>query len=95
MQRIGAIFLFYKPLFMWSFLINLFLIIITPHIFITILTKLLLLLLILNFLDKNSSKPKLLVYEHLNISSLKLFTVVFILDTIMTVTSLNIIKEFI
>ena len=92
MQRLGAILVFYKSVLIWSFMINILIILITPYIYITILTKLFLLVLILFLLNK--AKTKLLICENLGISQIKLFAILFILDTIMTTSSLSIIKTF-
>lgn len=95
MNRLGAILVFYKSLLIWSFLINILLIMVTPYIYITILTKLFLLILILYFLNNTMTKPKLQVCKNLNISQIKLFAIVFIIDTLMTTSTLNVIKTFI
>jgi len=92
MQRLGAILVFYKSVLIWSFIINILIIMVTPYIYITILTKLFLLVLILFLLNK--AKTKLLICENLGISQIKLFAILFILDTIMTTSSLSIIKAF-
>ena len=95
MNRLGAILIFYKSLFIWSFLINVLLIIVTPYIFITILTKLFLVILILLFMNETKTKYSLLIFEKGNISQMKLFGIVFVLDTLMTTSTLSTIKVFI
>lgn len=94
MNRLGAILVFYKSLFMWSFLINILLIMVTPYIFITILTKLFLVVLILLFMYETNTKYSLLTFEKLNISQMKLFGIIFVLDTLMTTSTLSAIKVF-
>ena len=95
MNRLGAILIFYKSLFIWSFLINVLLIIVTPYIFITILTKLFLVILILLFMNETNTKYSLLTFEKGNISQMKLFGIIFVLDTLMTTSTLSTIKVFI
>ena len=95
MNRLGAILIFYKSVFIWSFLINVLLIMVTPYIFITILTKLFLVILILLFMNETKTKYSLLTFEKGNISQMKLFGIVFVLDTLMTTSTLSAIKVFI
>ena len=94
MNRFTAILIFYKSLFTWSFLINILLIMVTPYIFITILTKLFLVVLILLFMNETNTKYSLLTFEKLNISQMKLFGIIFVLDTLMTTSTLSAIKVF-
>jgi hypothetical protein len=94
MHRLRAILVFYKSLLIWSFMINVLFIMVTPYIYITILTKLFLLILVLYFLNKTKDKPKLMICKKLNMSQNKIFAVIFILDTIMTTSSLSVIKVF-
>ena len=95
MNRLGAILIFYKSLFIWSFMINILLIMVTPYIFITIITKLFLFILILLFMNETNTKHSLLTYKKLNISQMKLFGIIFVLDTLMTTSTLSTIKVFI
>jgi len=95
MNRFGAILVFYKSLIMWSFLINILFIMVTPDILITILTKLFFLILILHFLNETKIKSKLLICNNLDLSQIKLFSIIFILDSFMTVFSLMLLKVFI
>lgn len=95
MNRLRTILKFYKPMVLWSFLINILLIMVTPYIFITILTKLFLVILILLFLNETNTKYSLLTYEKLNISQMKLFGIMFVLDILMTTSTLSTIKVFI
>lgn len=94
MHRLGAILVFYKSLLIWSFMINVLFIMVTPYIYITILTKLFLFILVLYFLNKTKAKPKLKICKKLNMSQNKIFVVIFILDTIMTTSTLSVIKVF-
>ena len=95
MHRLGAILLYYKPLFMWSLLINILLISISPHIFIIVLTKLFLMILILCFLNETKTKPGLLVCKNLNISQFRLYAILFAIDTLVTISFLKVLMVFI
>jgi len=94
MHRLGAILLYYKPLFMWSLLINILLISISPHIFIIILTKLFLMVLVLYFINETKTKPELLVCKNLNISQFRLFATLFAIDTLVTISFLKVLMVF-
>jgi len=95
MQRFEAIFVFYKPFFVWSFLINILLIIVTQNISIVILTKLFLLILIQCFLIETKTKSKFLMGDNLDISHMKLLALAFLLDTLVTISFFKILKVFI
>ena len=95
MQRIEVIFSHYKPLFLWSFLMNIFLIIITQNIAIILLTKLFFLVLLLQFMNETKTASKFLVFKNLDASQLKLFAMVFLLDTLITISFLTILGVFI
>lgn len=95
MQRLGAILVFYKSLFMWSFLINILLIMITPYIFIANLTKLFIFTLIVCFLDETKIRSKLLFCKSLDKLQIKLFGIIYLLDITITTVTLYTLKVFI
>ncbi len=95
MQRIGAIFLFYKPYVLWSFGINIILLIINPSIAAAIVTKLLLIAVLWYVLTETHARRKLIFYKNLGISSLKLFSTIFLIDIFITLVFMILIKEFI
>lgn len=95
MQRYEAILVFYKPLFVWSFIINILLIAVSHNIFIIILTKLFLLILVLYFIDQNKGKSNLIGFKKLEISQFKFYSLLFLFDTLLTITFLKIISVFI
>ena len=95
MQKLSSILIFYKPFFYWSFAINILLTIFNPKVITAIATKLMLVVL-LRYILKQANGGKILnYYKEIGISSFILFTSLFIMDIIITITYLFIIKEFI
>ena len=95
MQRIGAILLFYKPFYLWSFAINIAITVVNPHIFPAIITKLFLTIFLWYFINETSNKRKLIFYKNLGISSFKLFFSLYVIDVLITLAFLLLIQEFI
>jgi len=94
-QHFGAILLFYRPYVIWSFIINIVITILSPQIFPAILTKLFLTILLWFLVNETHAKRKLNFYRNLGISSLRLFTSIFILDVLIMIAYLSFIKVFI
>ncbi len=95
MQRFVTIIYIYKPLFLWSFLINILLVTVTQNIYVAVLTKLFLFILILFFLNETKTKSRFFVSENLDIIQMKLFAMVFVLDTLITTLFFKILNVFI
>ena len=95
MQRFVTIIYIYKPLFLWSFLINILLVTATQNIYVAVLTKLFLFILILFFLNETKTKSRFFVSENLDIIQMKLFAMVFVLDTLITTLFFKILNVFI
>lgn len=95
MERLGTVLLFYKPLLMWSLLLNIVLTMVSPSIFITILTKLFLFVLILYFIKKTKRNSELLLCDKSEISKLKFYTMLFTVDTLITISFLSVLSVFI
>jgi hypothetical protein len=95
MQQFLYILTFYKPFILWSFLINIAILIVNSTILSVIITKLLLIIFLWFFITETSAKRKLTIYNSLGISTLKLFSALFLIDFIFTISFLSIIKEFI
>lgn len=95
MERFEAILLFYKPYFIWSFGINILLSSLNYDLFPLIVIKLLLVLFLWYAISETASKQRLVFYNNLGISSLKLFSSVFLIDTFITIAFYVLIKEFI
>ena len=95
MQRFLTILAFYKPFVLWSFIINIAITIVNPFIIPAIITKLLLTVFVWYFVNETHARRKLIFYNNLGISSIKLFTVLFLIDIFITIGFIEIIKEFI
>ena len=94
MERILTILSFYKSLFIWSFLVNIIFTIINAPIISALIVKLFLVILVRNFFIE--SKPmELLFYKSFRFTSFKLTSIIFIIDSIITVIFLTLMKEFI
>lgn len=95
MQRFLTILAFYKPFVIWSFVINIAITIVNPFIIPAIITKLLLTIFVWYFVNETHARRKLIFYNNLGISSIKLFSVLFLIDIFITIGFIEIIKEFI
>jgi len=95
MQQLLSILTFYRSFVVWSFLVNIAITIINPHIIPAILTKLLLTIFVWYLLNETNAKRKLIFYKNLGISTLKLLSVLFFIDCIITISFLLVIKEFV
>lgn len=95
MQRFGAILLFYRPYFLWSIGINIALLIVSPSIPPILISKLFLTAFLWYVTNETRAKRKLIFYNNLGISSLKLFSTIFLIDIFITLGFLLLIKEFI
>jgi len=95
MQRFGAILLFYKPFYLWSFAINIAITVVNPHIFPAIITKLFLIIFLWYFLNETHNKRKLIFYKNLGLSMFHLFLALFIIDALITIMFILLIQEFI
>ena len=95
MQQLLSILVFYRSFVIWSFLVNIAITIVNPFIIPAILTKLLLTIFVWYLVNETNAKRKLVFYKNLGISALKLFSVVFLVDIIITVSFLIVIKEFV
>ncbi|WP_417867299.1 hypothetical protein [Xanthomarina gelatinilytica] len=95
MQRFGATWLFYKPYFIWSFAINIVITVVNPQLVPAILTKLFLTILLWYLINETHAKRKLIIYNNLGISTLKLFCAIFIIDVLIMIAYLYFIKAFI
>lgn len=95
MQQFLSILVFYRSFMVWSFLVNIAITIINPFIIPAILTKLLLTIFVWYLVNETNAKRKLIFYKNLGISTFKLFSVLFLVDCIITVSFLVVIKEFV
>jgi len=95
LQRFEAILLFYKPYAVWSFAVNILNVIFGPNLATAIFSKLILTLFLYYVINETNGQQKLIFYKNLGISSLRLFSSLFIIDIIITITFIVIMQEFI
>ncbi|MBO3116262.1 hypothetical protein J4050_05855 [Winogradskyella sp. DF17] len=94
MQRFLAILAFYKSFVAWSFLINAIVAFFNPHLLPAITTKLFLTIFIWYYVNETNQRRKLTFYKNLGISPLVLFSIMFLVDCVLTIIFLSIFKEF-
>lgn len=95
MQQLFSIFLFYRPLILWSFLVNTILSFFKYDIFLILIVKLLLIVFLWYFLNETDAKRKLVFYKNLGISTFKLFSFLYAIDLFFSIPFLLILKEFV
>ncbi|MCK5401436.1 MAG: hypothetical protein KAJ28_07345 [Flavobacteriaceae bacterium] len=95
MQQLLSILAFYRPFVIWSFVVNIAIAIVYPFIVYAILTKLLLTIFVWYMINETNAKRKLIFYKNLGVSTFKLFSVLFLVDIVITITFIIVIKEFI
>jgi len=95
MQQFLSILTFYRSFVLWSFVVNIILTIVNPQIFSAVITKLLLTVFVWYLVHETGAKRKLTFYKNLGISPLKLFSVLFFVDILITIIFLILIKEYI
>ncbi|PIA78126.1 hypothetical protein BFR04_07800 [Gaetbulibacter sp. 4G1] len=95
MQQLFSIFIFYRPLILWSFGINTLLSFLKYEIVPILIVKLLLVAFLWYFLNETNAKRKLIFYKNLGISSFKLFSFLYIIDLLFSIPFLLILGEFI
>lgn len=94
-NQLRSIFYFYKTFFIWSLVINLiFVLLKTPDVFLVLIIKFLLLIFIYYVMIETKGKQKLTFYKILGISGIKLFSVVYVIDAIITLIFLKLILYF-
>ena len=94
MQRLLAILTFYKPFVVWSFIVTAIIGFFNPHVAPAIVTKLFLTVFAWYYVSETPNKRKLTFYKNIGISPLKLFSSMFIVDCILTISFLIVFKEF-
>lgn len=95
MQQFQAILIFYKPYFLWSIGVDLLLLGLSYELIPAVIIKLILILFLWYVISETQHKQKLIFYKNLGISSFKLFSIFFLIDTFITVTFLQFLKEFV
>ncbi len=94
MQRLLAILAFYKPFVVWSFILTAIIGFFNPHLAPAIVTKLFLTVFAWYYVSETPNKRKLTFYKNIGISPLKLFSSMFVVDCILTISFLLVFKEF-
>ena len=94
MHRFLAILAFYKPFVVWSLIVTAIIGFFNPHIAPAVATKLFLTVFVWYYVSETPNKRKLTFYKNLGISPLKLFSSLFIVDCVLTVSFILVFKEF-
>ena len=94
MYRFLAILSFYKPFVVWSLIATAIVAFFNAHIAPAIATKLFLTVFVWYYVSETPNKRKLTFYKNLGISPLQLFSIMFIVDCILTIIFLTVFKEF-
>ena len=95
MQQLFSILVFYRPFIIWSLAINMLLSFIKIEIATILIVKLLLIFSLWHFLNETHAKRKLTFYKNLGISTLKLFSLVFVIDAVFSIPFVILLKEFV
>lgn len=93
MKRLFVLINFYKLFLIWSLIINIIIGTINPNYFAAVLTKLFLTGFAWYYMSETSNKQKLTFYKNIGISPTMLFSFVFLLDSIITISTIFIIKQ--
>ena len=95
MQQLLSILMFYRPFIIWSLILNMLFSFIKLDIIVILIVKLLLVLSLWHLLNESRAKRKLNLYKNLGITTLKLFSFIFIIDAVFSLPFLIILQEFI
>lgn len=95
MQQLASILMFYRPYIIWSLIVNMLFAFIKFEVGLIITSKLILVLLLWYILNETRAKRKLILYKKLGVSTIKLFSLLFIMDLVISIPFLLILKEFV
>lgn len=95
MHRFLAILEFYKPFVVWSLIVTAIIGFFNPQVAPAIATKLFLTVFAWYYVSETPNKRKLIFYKNIGISPLKLFSSMFLVDSILTIGFLLVFKEFV
>lgn len=95
MRLLVSVLSFYKSFILFSFGINIVLLILGFSLTPIIIAKLLIVINLSYIINASKARKKLVFYKNLGISSFKLFGIVFIIDLLLTTLFVLIIKSFI
>ncbi|QRM89612.1 hypothetical protein FG167_10370 [Lacinutrix sp. WUR7] len=94
MKLLKGILAYYKPLFVWSFTINLIVLIISQSFVLTILTKLFVVILFWLLLKDASVRRRIGFYKMVGVSNVKLLCFLFLIDCSVSLVFIFLIKGF-
>lgn len=95
MKILSPIFSFYKSFILWSFGLNVLLIILGFSIIPLIIAKLISVIFLFYIINETEARKKLIFYKNLGISPLKLFGILYLIDLSLSIPFHLIIQEFI
>ena len=95
MNQLFSIFVFYRPFIFWSFGLNIIFSFLKYDIIPILIVKLLLVVFLWFFINETNAKRKLIFYKNLGISTFKLFSLLFMIDLLLSIPFLLLLKEFI
>ena len=94
MQQFLTILTFYRPFVLWSLFINVGIAIVYPFIIPAITTKLFLAVFVWYLVSETSARKRLEFYKRLGISTFRLFSILFIVDILLTIAFLEVVGAY-
>jgi len=94
LRQFKSIIFYYKPLLVWSIVINFLIAVAHYNIFYALALKFFLIGLLWYILKERQIRKKLHFYKIVGISNLKLFTTIFLLDCLITIPFFLLLKCF-
>ncbi|WP_461598589.1 hypothetical protein [Winogradskyella sp.] len=95
LKQLTAILNYYKPLALWSFLVTIAITVINPGLILALCTKLFLVFLLWIMLSDRTLRQRLKFYKISGVSYFKFFSIIFLLDSLITSVFISLIKGFI
>ena len=96
LNQLFAILYYYRTFAFWSFGINILLLIFgSSNLVLALITKLFLVVLLYYLVSETDAKQKLTFYKNLGVSNLKLFSILYLIDALITIGFLSLMNEFI
>jgi len=95
MNLLKSILVYYKPLFMWSFAINLIILIMSQSYLLTLSAKLFLVILFWLLLKDFGVRQKIGFYKMVGVSNFKLLGILYMIDCLVMFTFLLLVKGFV
>lgn len=95
MRKFFSIFVFYRPLIIWSFFINMLLCFLELKIFSILIVKFVLLIALWHLMHETFLRRKLKFYNKLGFSTIKLFGSIFLIDICMSIPFSLLLLEYV